>query len=115
MGFQAMSLMFTEPGYYWRRSFQRRKSVSLRTLEGFKFSTLKTPVHLLDPRTKFLIVIAVLVPALLFANIYVMIVLLLSQLPLLLVGRVARRLALSLRAGGLTSALFFVVNLFAGS
>ncbi len=64
--------------------------MSLRTLEGFKFSTLKTPVHLLDPRTKFLIVIAVLVPALLFANIYVMIALLLSQLPLLLVGKVAR-------------------------
>src|SRR5260370_28798753 len=89
--------------------------MSLRTLEGFKFSTLKTPVHLLDPRTKFLIVIAVLVPALLFANIYVMIILLLSQLPLLLVGRVARRWALSLRAGGFLSALIFVVNLFTGS
>ena len=89
--------------------------MSLRTLEGFKFSTLKTPVHLLDPRTKFLIVIAVLVPALLFANIYVMIILLLSQLPLLLVGRVARRWALSLRAGVFLSSLIFVVNLFTGS
>src|SRR5260370_10359075 len=89
--------------------------MSLRTLEGFKFSTLKTPVHMLDPRTKFLIVIAVLVPALLFANIYVMIILLLSQLPLLLVGKVARRWALSLRAGVFLSALIFVVNLLPGS
>src|SRR5260370_14683284 len=70
---------------------------------------------MLDPRTKFLIVIAVLVPALLFANIYVMIILLLSQLPLLLVGKVARRCALSLRAGVFLSALIFLVNLFPGS
>src|SRR3989449_1509981 len=115
MGFQVMLSTFTEPGYCWRRNFRRQKCVSLRTLEGFKFSTLKTPVHLLDPRTKFLIVMAVLVPALLFANIYVMIALLLSQLPLLLVGKVARRWALSLRAGVFLSALIFVVNLFTGS
>ncbi len=89
--------------------------MSLRTLEGFKFSSLKTPVHLLDPRTKFLLVIAVIVPSLLFASIYVMVALLLVQLPLLFVGRVAKRWALSLRAGVFLSALIFVVNLFTGS
>ena len=89
--------------------------MSLRTLEGFKFSSLKTPVHLLDPRTKFLLVIAVLVPALLFASIWVMVILLASQLPLLFVGKVARRWALSLRAGVFLSGLIFVVNLFTGS
>jgi len=89
--------------------------LSLRTLEGFKFSTLKTPIHLLDPRTKFLLVIAVLVPALLFANVWVMILLLASQLPLLFLGRVARRWALSLRAGIFLSGLIFAVNLFTGS
>src|SRR2546422_382275 len=115
MGCPVTSLMFTEPDCCWRRNFRRRRSVSLRTLEGFKFSTLRTPVRLLAPRTIFLIVIAVLVPALLFANIYVMIALLLSQLPLLLVGKVARRWALSLRAGVFLSALIFVVNLFTGS
>jgi energy-coupling factor transport system permease protein len=107
--------MFIGQGCCWRRSSRRLGSVSLRTLEGFKFSTLKTPVHLLDPRTKFLIVIAVVVPALLFANIYVMIALLVSQVPLLVLGRVARRWALSLRAGVFLSALIFVVNLFTGS
>src|SRR2546425_9944248 len=44
-----------------------------------------------------------------------MIALLVSQLPLLLVGKVARRWALSLRAGVFLSALIFVVNLFTGS
>jgi energy-coupling factor transport system permease protein len=89
--------------------------VSLKTLEGFKFSSLKTPIHLLDPRTKFLLVVAVLIPALLFASVWVMIILLLSQIPLLFVGRVARRWALSLRAGIFLSGLIFIVNFFTGS
>lgn len=89
--------------------------MSLRTLEGFKFSTLKTPIHLLDPRTKFLLVVAILIPALLFANVWVMIILLASQLPLLFLARVAKRWALSLRAGIFLSGLIFLVNLFTGS
>ena len=44
-----------------------------------------------------------------------MIILLLSQLPLLFIGRVARRWALSLRAGVFLSSLIFVVNFFTGS
>src|SRR5947199_2899731 len=70
---------------------------------------------MLDPRAKFLLVIAVLIPALLFASVWVMIILLLSQLPLLFIGRVARRWALSLRAGVFLSSLIFVVNFFTGS
>src|SRR6266567_1076670 len=108
-------LMSTEHDYYWKRSLGGRRRLSLRTLEGFKFSSLKTPVHLLDPRAKFLLVIAVLIPALLFASVWVMVILLLSQLPLLFVGRVARRWALSLRAGVFLSGLIFVVNFFTGS
>jgi energy-coupling factor transport system permease protein len=44
-----------------------------------------------------------------------MIILLVSQIPLLFIGRVARRWALSLRAGIFLSALIFVVNYFTGS
>jgi len=61
-----------------------------------------------------LLVIAVLIPALLFASVWVMIILLLAQLPLLFLGRVARRWALSLRAGVFLSGLIFVVNFFTG-
>ncbi len=89
--------------------------MSLRALEGFKFSTLKTPIHRLDPRAKFLLVIALVVPALLFTSIYVMVGLLLAQLPLLFLGRVARRWAFSLRAGVFLSGLIFLVNLFTSS
>jgi len=44
-----------------------------------------------------------------------MIILLLSQIPLLFLGRVARRWMLSLRAGIFLSGLIFVVNFFTGS
>jgi energy-coupling factor transport system permease protein len=89
--------------------------MSLKTLEGFKFSTLKTPVHRLDPRTKFLLVLTLLIPALLFTSIYVMVLLLTLQIPILLVGRVARRWVFSLRAGVFLSALIFIVNFFTSS
>ena len=56
-----------------------------------------------------------LIPALLFASVWVMVILLLSQLPLLFIGRVARRWALSLRAGVFLSGLIFAVNFFTGS
>ncbi len=89
--------------------------MSLKALEGFKFSTLKTPIHRLDPRAKFLLVVALIVPALLFASIYVMVLLLVLQVPLLLLGHVARRWVFSLRAGVFLSGLIFVVNLFTSS
>src|SRR5216683_166779 len=89
--------------------------MSLRALEGFKFSTLKTPIHRLDPRAKFVLVIGLVIPSLLFTSIYVMVVLLLVQVPLLVVGHVARRWVFSLRAGIFLSGLIFVVNLFTSS
>src|SRR6266849_1382963 len=89
--------------------------MSLRALEGFKFSTLKTPIHRPDPRAKFVLVIGLVVPSLLFTSIYVMAVLLLVQVPLLVVGHVARRWVFSLRAGIFLSGLIFVVNLFTSS
>ncbi len=86
--------------------------MSLKALEGFKFSSLKTPIHLLDPRAKFLLVMALVIPALVFASIYIMIGLLLVQIPLMVKARVVRRWLLSLRAGVFFSVLIFVVNFF---
>ena len=88
--------------------------MSLRVLNGFKFSGLKTPVHRLDPRAKFLLVMGIIVPSLLFTNIFLLLGLLLVQVPLLVVGRVTRRWLQSLRAGIFLSALIFVVNYFTG-
>lgn len=86
--------------------------MSLRSLEGFKFSSLKTPIHTLDPRAKFLLVVSLVTPALLFNSIYVMIALLLVQVPLIVTGKVTRRWVLSLRAGLFLSVLIFAINLW---
>src|SRR5256885_16543252 len=94
-----MLLMFTGRSCCWKRSCRRSRFVSLRVLNGFKFSSLKTPVHRLDPRAKFLLVIGIIVPSLLFTNIYLLAGLLLVQVPLLLIGRVTRRWVQYLRAG----------------
>ncbi len=89
--------------------------MSLKALEGFKFSTLKTPVHRLDPRAKFVLLVALVVPALMSTSIYVMVLLMLVQVPLLVAGRVTRRWIMSLRAGLILSILIFVVNLLTSS
>ena len=85
--------------------------MSLRALEGFKFSSLKTPIHRLDPRAKFVLLVALVLPALLFTSVYIMVGLLVVQVPLLVAGHVTRRWLFSLKAGVLLSALIFVVNL----
>ncbi|TMI23901.1 energy-coupling factor transporter transmembrane protein EcfT [Candidatus Bathyarchaeota archaeon] len=95
-----------------RPSWWRSREVSLKALEGFKFSTLKTPIHQLDPRAKFLLIVALVIPALFFASIYVMIFLLLLQIPLLMLGRVLTRWAWSMRRAVFLSVLIFLVNLF---
>ncbi len=89
--------------------------MSLKALEGFKFSTLKTPIHQLDPRAKFLLVVALVIPALFFASIYVMVFLLLLQIPLLVLGRVLTRWVWSMRRAVFLSGLIFLVNLFTSS
>src|SRR5215831_18987924 len=109
-----MLLMWTVLECCWTRNCRRRRSVSLRVLNGFKFSSLKTPIHNLDPRAKFLFVIGILVPSLLFTNIYLLTALLVVQVPLLLVARVTRMWLQSLRAGIFLSAIIFVVNYFTG-
>ncbi len=89
--------------------------MSLKALEGFKFSTKKTPIHQLDPRAKFLLVVSLVIPALFLASIYVMIFLLLLQIPLLLLGRVLTRWVWSMRRAVFLSGLIFLVNLFTSS
>ena len=89
--------------------------MSLRLVEGFKFSSMRTPVHLLDPRAKFMLVLGLVVPSLLFMNVWVMLALLLVQVPILAVARVLRRWHRSLRAGLVLSAVIFLVNWYVQS
>src|SRR5712692_7566990 len=76
---------------------------------------MRTPVHLLDPRAKFMIVLGLVVPSLLFMNVWLMLALLLVQVPILAVARVLHRWQRSLRAGLVLSGVIFLVNWYVQS
>jgi len=69
----------------------------------------------MDPRAKFIITIGIFAVALLFSNIYVLIVVLLIQLPIVYAAKSWRKWAGSMRAGFLLAVLIFVMNFVFGS
>jgi len=89
--------------------------LSLKVFDGFKFAKLPTPIHNMDPRAKFIMTIGLFVAALLFSNIYALIVIFLIQLPIVYAAKTWRRWASSMRAGLLLATLIFVMNFVFGS
>jgi len=89
--------------------------VSLKIFDGFKFAKLPTPIHRMDPRAKFILTIGLFVIALLFSNIYALIVIFLIQLPIVYAAKTWRRWAASMRAGVFLAVLIFIMNFVFGS
>lgn len=89
--------------------------MSLRVFDGFKFAKMPTPIHNMDPRAKFIMTIGIFAVALLFTNIYALIVVFLAQLPIVYAARTWRRWAASMKAGFLLAVLIFVMNFVFGS
>jgi energy-coupling factor transport system permease protein len=78
--------------------------------DGLKFRKVTSPIHNLDPRMKFVYVIAVFVAAIIFSAIIPLLILFAMQIPFVLLARVQKQWLRSLR-GALFLALFiFVVN-----
>ena len=89
--------------------------MSLKVFDGFKFAKLPTPIHMMDPRAKFIMTIGIFSVALLFSNIYALIIILLIQLPIVHAARTWKKWAGSMRAGVLLAVLIFVMNFVFGS
>jgi len=89
--------------------------MSMRIFEGFKFSKLQTPIHTMDPRAKFVMIMVVFATSLLFTNVLVLTIIFLGQLPLIWLGRSLRRWAGSMKGGVLLAALIFIMNWVTGS
>jgi energy-coupling factor transport system permease protein len=78
--------------------------------DGLKFRKVTSPIHNLDPRMKFVYVIAVFVAAIIFSAIIPLLILFAMQIPFVLLARVQKQWLRSLR-GALFLALFiFIVN-----
>jgi len=89
--------------------------MAIRTFEGFKFSKLPTPIHNMDPRSKFMMIMVIFVISLLFTNILVLLVVFLAQLPLIWLAKSMRRWAASMKGGLILAVLIFVMNYLTGS
>jgi len=89
--------------------------LSLKVFDGFKFANLPTPIHMMDPRAKFIMTMGIFSAALMFTNLYALIVIFLVQLPIVYASRSWRKWGGSMRAGLLLAVLIFVMNFVFGS
>ena len=79
----------------------------MSVFDGLKFRKVYSPIHNLDPRVKFIYVIAVFVTAILFGQILPLLALFVLQVPFVLLARVHRQWLRSLRG-----ALFLATSNF---
>jgi len=89
--------------------------LSLRFVQGFKFTKLDTPIHNLDPRSKFLLILGFFTTALMFTNIFVLLVVILVQIPVVLMAKTVKRWLQSMRGGALYAVFIFAANLIFGT
>lgn len=82
----------------------------MSVFDGLKFRKVYSPIHNLDPRMKFIYVIALFVVAILFGQIIPLLALFVLQLPFVLLARVQRQWLRSLRGAAFLAAFIFVIN-----
>ena len=80
-------------------------------LEGLRFSRGTTPLHNLDPRVKFFMTAVIFVTAILFMSLIPLLVILLMQVPIVLVGKIEREWAKTLKGGLFLAVIIFATNL----
>src|SRR5512138_2069564 len=83
----------------------------MSVFDGLKFRKVSSPIHNLDPRIKFIYVIAVFVVAILFYQIIPLAVLFVMQLPFVFLARVQRQWLRSLRGAAFLAFFIFIVNI----
>jgi energy-coupling factor transport system permease protein len=87
----------------------------LKFVEGFKFTRMDSPIHRLDPRAKFILTMGFFIAALMFTNIFALLVIFFTQLPGIFLAKSGRRWVRSLRGGLFLFVFIFVMNLIFGT
>ena len=83
----------------------------MSVFDGLKFRKVSSPIHNLDPRIKFVYVIAIFVVAILFTQIIPLLALFLMQLPFVFLARVEKQWVRSLRGAAFLAAFIFFINI----
>lgn len=89
--------------------------MSLRFVEGFKFTKMDSPIHRLDPRAKFILTLGFFSVSLMFTNIYVLLLLFIVQIPGVLLAKSVARWLRSMRGGLFLGAFILIMNLIFGT
>jgi energy-coupling factor transport system permease protein len=83
----------------------------MSVFDGLKFRKIFSPIHNLDPRIKFVYVIAIFIAAIIFYQIIPLLVLFLMQLPFVFLAHVQRQWLRSLRGAAFLALFIFVINI----
>jgi energy-coupling factor transport system permease protein len=83
----------------------------MSVFDGLKFRKVYSPIHNLDPRIKFVYVIAIFISAIMFSQIIPLAILFLMQLPFVFLARVQKQWVRSLRGAAFLAAFIFIVNI----
>lgn len=78
--------------------------------DGLRFRNISSPIHKIDPRAKFVYVCALFFVAILFNQIIPLLILFLSQVPLVIIARVKREWLRLIRGSVFFAALIFAMN-----
>jgi energy-coupling factor transport system permease protein len=78
--------------------------------DGLRFRRVSSPIHNLDPRIKFVYACIIFVIAILFWELLPLIVLFLMQIPFVIVARVKREWARSMKGAVFLASIIFFVN-----
>lgn len=87
----------------------------MRFVEGFKFTRMDSPIHRLDPRSKFILTIGYFAASLLFTNIYALLIIFVVQIPGVLLARTVNRWLRSMRGGLFLGFFIFIMNAIFGT
>ncbi len=86
----------------------------MKVFEGLKFKRGTTVIHRLDPRTKFLVSCMIFTLALLFTELFSIIILFIAQLPIIFSARIHREWSRSLRGSLTLVVIILFTNLIVG-
>lgn len=82
----------------------------MSVFDGLRFRKVYSPIHNLDPRIKFVYVIAVFISAIIFTQIIPLAFLFFLQIPFVLLARVQKQWLKSLRGAAFLAAFIFIIN-----
>ncbi len=82
----------------------------MSVFDGLKFRKVYSPIHNLDPRIKFIYVIAIFIAAIMFYQIIPLLFLFLLQIPFVLLAKVQKQWLRSLRGAAFLATFIFVIN-----